>query len=153
LIRTDYEYIDPDTQRLIVNAASDVSFGMNFRKRSERSVWNLSISQSVLPNGSGYMVRFDQIWAYLEQRFTQRFNGQFGVTVFRSRTLDAASIIDDRDFASLVFGFEYAMRPTLFLRFGLNSAAQEFVNEGSGVANGNTAYFGVYYRGLSRINR
>jgi hypothetical protein len=99
------------------------------------------------------MVRIDQLWAYLDQRFTQRFDGEFGVTFFRSRTLDAASVIDDRDFASLVFGFEYAMKPTLFLRFGLNSFGQEFVNEGTGVANGQTAYFGVYYRGLSRTNR
>jgi hypothetical protein len=153
LIRTDYEYIDPVTDRLVVNAASDVSFGMNFRKRSELSVWNISLGQSVVPNGSGYMVRIDQLWAYLEQRFTQRFDGEFGVTIFRSRTLDAASVIDDRDFASLVFGFEYAMKPTLFLRFGLNSFGQEFVNENTGVANGQTVYFGVYYRGLSRTNR
>lgn len=148
--RTDFTLGDP-LQGARQTADTDYSFAMRLRKRSESASWNFDFTRNLSPNGSGFIMVRQELRAYLRQRFSPRLVGNFGVRAASIETAGSITRLDDRDFTRLDVNFEWAMKRTLFLLFGVDSYTQKFAIEDESPTS-NTVFFGVTYKGLSRRN-
>lgn len=150
--RSDYSFIDANTQSRLDRITTAYLVGAHFKKRGLRSVWNLDLTHNVDPSTSGFLSVRNQLWAYLQQQLTPRLVGQFGVRYFTTATLGNASSIDERHYGRLTLGFRWAVKRTLFLTFGVDSFNQRFLNQLNPLTTQNSVFVGVNYRGLSKLN-
>jgi len=146
--RSDFRFRLPGTTDFIDNADTNYTFGMGLRKRGQRSLWTISMNRSLDPNSAGHVVVRDQLRAYLQRQLTPRLGGQFGVRWFSYEALDEARSDDDRTYARAELTFEYTLKRTLFLFFGMDGLNQKY--EGEDAANATSLFVGLTYRGLSR---
>jgi hypothetical protein len=149
----DYGFLDQDSQSRVESSSTNASIGFGFRKRTERSTWNLGLRHAVDPNANGFLTERDDVRVFLRQQFSPRFTGEFGLSLASFVPIDDLNQRDERDYARLQLTFEWAMTRTMFLAFGVDSYRQEFVNEEPGDTSVNSVFVGVNYRGLSRQNQ
>jgi hypothetical protein len=150
VFRSDFTVIDslgrPDD-----GATTDYKARIGFRKRAERSRLNLDIARNVYPSGSSYNTIRREIRFYVDRDMTQRLIANFGILVQESKSLGDINSIDDRDYANVGIGFQWAIKPVLFLTAGAEYYAQEFTEDLLGERTNSTSiYVGIGYRGRSR---
>ncbi len=145
----EFETVTAGTPRRVVSADTDYLLGLRFRKRAERSTWNFDFTHTVDPNASGFMAVRDEAQIYFEQQVQPRLTARIGGVLFRSESVGSLTGFDDRDYIRFETNFEWAMRRTLFLTFGLDLKRQEFRSDNTN-ATSNSATVGIQYRGLSR---
>jgi len=146
--RSDFRFVNPETDEMVDNAETNFTFNMGFRKRGQRSLWNISANRSLDPNAAGHVVVRDQVRAFSQRQITPRLTSEFGVRWFSYEALDKARSRGDRTYTRAELSFEYMMKRTLFVYFGVDVLRQKY--EGEGTANSNGVFVGVSYRGLSR---
>lgn len=146
--RSDFRYRAPGTGEIVDNADTNYTFGVGFRKLGERSIVNVTLNRALDPNSAGHVVVRDQLRAFLQRQITPRLAGEFGVRWFSYEAIDSARAFDDRTFTRFEMAFDYALKRTLFLSFGLDSMRQKYLGEGTATAN--FLFVGVSYRGLSQ---
>jgi hypothetical protein len=146
--RTEYDFLQGGTR--IDNAATSPRFALGFRKRAERTQWNVDFSHRVQPNGNGFLVRRRDWRTFATYQFKPRLIGRFGVRFAETKTLDEVRSQDDRENTTVELGVEWAIKPIVFLEAGYSLYTQEFVNEGTGQADSNVFAIGITYRGRSR---
>lgn len=149
--RNDYQFVRSGTLEGVDNADTNVTYRVGFRKRAQRSVLNLSFAHTVNPSSSGFLSVRDQVNVYLQHQLRERLSAEFGVLLSKQRTVDNVSRRDDREYARLQLGFEWAINPRLFLNSGYRFTAQRFEREATPRANSNLVFVGMTYRGLSRF--
>ena len=147
--RSEYDFLNTNQVR-ISNAATTEVFSLGFRKRSERTSWNVDMGHRVQPNANGFLAVRDEVHLYATRQFGPRLTGEFGVRAYQSATLDDVNTTDDRDFSRLELMFEWALKPALFIHFGAGRYTQQFVNETTIEATANSIFTGITYRGRSR---
>jgi hypothetical protein len=87
---------------------------------------------------------------YWDRAITQRLNTNFGVRVNKTQSLGDVSDRDDRDYARAEVGFEWALKPVLFLGGGYHYTSQDFEFLGGDNSTSQAIFIGLNYRGLSR---
>ena len=150
--RSEYDFLQSSSVR-VANAATAPTFGIGFRKRAERTSWNLDFSHRSQPSGNGFLVVREEIRAYAQHEFTQRLAGRVGLLYSQTETLDDVRTSDNRDYARADVGLEWALKQTLFVSVGLQRSSQKFVNESSVESTSNALVAGITYRGRSRQNQ
>jgi hypothetical protein len=149
--RSEYDFLQGQSR--VRNAAASPQISVAFRKRAERTQWNLNLSHSVQAWGNGFLGIRDDIRAYVDHQFSPRLGGRFGIRLSENKTLDDVRVADNRNYDRIEMGLEYAVKPTLFVYVGYDFYQQKFVMESDSNASTNSLYFGVSYRGRSRRNQ
>jgi hypothetical protein len=124
---------------------------VEFRQRSELRTLNLRFAREIYPSGNGFLSEVNQVTAYVQQRFSQSLTGIFGLRYDDIATLDQARTTDERDYARAEIEFRWALGSRMSLLTGYTYTAQSFGEIDVTKAKSNAVYFGVNYRGLSRI--
>lgn len=150
--RSDYNYLD-SSQTRVTNAASSPRFGIGFRKRAERTRWNIDFSEINTPSGRGFVATRDIVRLLATHSFSQRFTGQAGIRLTKTKSLgdtrDQINFID-RDYNAADLRLQYAVKRTMFVYFGYNLIRQDFADSITGPTTANSVYVGFTYRGQSR---
>lgn len=149
--RSDFEYLNFG-QTLVQNATTSPQLTLGFRKRAQRTRWNIDFSRATVPNGTGFVVSRDNVRLLATHDFTPRLTGQFGARYMRTQPLDDPLSGNDRDFSRVDFSLTYAVKRTMFVYFGYDLLRQKFTELGEDTATSNSIYLGVSYRGRSRRN-
>lgn len=147
--RSDFSFLD-DNGRLINNATSNVITDVEFRQRAELRTLNVRFAHEIYPSGSGFLQEVSQVSLYVDQNFTPKLNGRFGIRYDDITTLDEVRTIDQRDYARAEAEFRWAIKQRLFLIAGYQLTAQAFGGSPDSDAESNAIYVGINYRGLSR---
>jgi hypothetical protein len=147
--RSDFRYFD-DNNGLIDNATSNVVANIEFRQRSELRTLNVRVGRDIYPSGTGFLAETNQLSLYVDQRFSPRVSGRFGLRYDDIVDLDEVRTIDERDYARLELEFRWAMTMRVSLLAGYQFTAQGFGDSPDSDAESNAVYFGINYRGLSR---
>jgi hypothetical protein len=148
---SSYDFLDNSLQRVSDSKTSPM-LGLRFRRRAERTNWNIDLQHQVQPVGNGFVSSRDEIRSYVDRRFSERLSGRFGLVYIVTSSLGDVAVQDDRDYSTLDFSVEWAIKPRLFLVAGLNSRLQKFVNESGETESSEQIRIGIRYRGLSRLN-
>jgi hypothetical protein len=147
--RSDFRFIQ-FPRRVVDNATSNVTANVEFRQRSELRTLNVRFAREIYPSGSGFLSEVDQITAYVEQDFSPKWTGRFGVRYEDIATLDEVRTTDQRDYARIDVELRWALTRRMSLVTGYQFTAQDFPDQPLPEATSNAVYFGVNYRGLSR---
>jgi hypothetical protein len=147
--RSDFSFYD-DNDVFVDNATSNVIADVEFRQRSELRTLNIRVAQEIYPSGSGFLSEVAQLTLYLDQRFSPRVTGRFGVRYDDIATLDEVRTVNDRDYGRVEIEFRWQMARRLSLVGGYQFTAQSFDESPEADADSNSIYFGVMYRGLER---
>jgi hypothetical protein len=147
--RSDFSYFD-DNNRFVDNATNNVTADIEFRQRSELRTLNVRIGRDIYPSGNGFLSEVTQFNLFVEQQFSPRLTGRFGVRYDDISTLDEVRTLNERDYARIETEFRWAMTMRLSLLAGYQLTAQEFANQANTDADSNAVYFGINFRGLSR---
>jgi hypothetical protein len=147
--RSEYKYVNT-TQTQVTNADTSPQFALGFRKRAERTSWNLDFTSTQQAGGSGYIDKRREFRAYISRDFSQRLNATFGARIARLTNLSNATAEDDRDYKRVGIDFDYALKQTLALTFGYEYLDTSFYNDVIATGASNTLYIGVSYHGKSR---
>jgi hypothetical protein len=150
--RSDFRFYDDDN-RLVDNATSSVLASVDFRQRSELRTLNVGLGREIYPSGSGFLSEVTQLNMFVEQQFSPRLTGRFGVRYDDISELDEVRTIDKRDYTRVEVEFRWALTMRLWLIGGYQLTAQSFGEQPTVDAESNAIFFGINYRGLSRINR
>lgn len=150
--RSDFRFIQ-FPRRLIDNATSNVVADVEFQQRSDLRTMNLRFAREIYPTGSGFLSEVDQISVFVEQEFTPKLTGRFGIRYDDIAALDAVEARDDRDYARADVEFRWRMSQRIFLLAGYQYTTQDFPEQPLPQAVSNALYFGVNYRGLSKIQQ
>jgi hypothetical protein len=147
--RSDFSFYD-DNDVFVDNATSNVIADVEFRQRSELRTLNIRVAQEIYPSGSGFLSEVAQLTLYVDQRFSPRVTGRFGVRYDDIATLDEVRTVNDRDYGRVEIEFRWQMARRLSLVGGYQFTAQAFDESPEADADANSIYFGVMYRGLER---
>jgi len=150
--RSDFRFIE-FPRKLVDNATSNVVADVEFRQRSDLRTMNLRFAREIYPTGSGFLSEVDQISVFVEQDFTPKLSGRFGIRYDDIAALDAVEARDDRDYARADVEFRWQMSQRISLLAGYQFTTQDFPDQPVPQATSNALYFGVNYRGLSRIQQ
>jgi hypothetical protein len=148
--RSDFRFVE-FPRRVVDNATSNVIADVEFRQRSELRTLNLRFAREIYPSGNGFLSEVNQVTAYVQQRFSQSLTGIFGLRYDDIATLDQVRTTDERDYARAEIEFRWALGTRMSLLTGYTYTAQSFGEIDVTKAKSNAVYFGVNYRGLSRI--
>jgi hypothetical protein len=151
--RSDYTFNSQTAPALLNSYDTNFMVDAGFRKRGERSLWNVDVRHGVQPNGNGYVLLRSDLRTYVSRQLTQRFSVQVGLLISKMTTLNEVNPLDDRDYGRLNLNFQWALKRTVFLNVGLDSVAQKFINRDTKSRSQNVVHVGIGYRGLSRQNR
>lgn len=147
--RSDFSFYDDDDQ-FVDNATSNVIADIEFRQRSELRTLNVRLAQEIYPSGSGFLSEVRELSLYVDQRFTPRVTGRFGVLYDDISTLDEVRTVNDRDYGRVEIEFRWQMARRLSLIGGYQFTGQSFHESPEADADSNAIYFGLMYRGLER---
>lgn len=147
--RSDYSYIETDTQQTVVNADTSFTYGLGFRQRTDRNTLNIDILRRNNPNATGFLTLRDEIRVLFRRAMTERLTGEMAVRTYRTQTLDDVVEDDQRDYFRVELQMQWAVAPRLFLTGGYALTTQEFQNAPQD-ADSNMFFVGFQYRGLSR---
>lgn len=151
--RSDFDYVNTTLTR-IKNADTSPQFSLGFRKRAERTSWNLDFTDSTYASGNGYVGVRKEFRAYVTREFRERLSGTFGTRIARLGDLSNARTQDNRNYRAFGINFDYALKQTLALTFGYEYVDTNFYNDvGTATGPSNTIRVGVSYRGRSRRDR
>jgi hypothetical protein len=153
VLRSDYDFLASTGLTRIRNASTSPTFAIGFRKRTERTDWNIDTYHRVQPQGNGFLAIRDELRFVVNRQLTQRISAQAGAVYTTTKTVDDVQTADDREYARLQFGIEWALKQTMYLGAGIESTTQEFVNEASDKATSNAIFVSITYRGRSRQNQ
>jgi hypothetical protein len=149
VLRSDFEFLTGN--QLEVSATTDYTMRLGFRKRAERSRMNIDFTRDVYPSGTGYSSVRRELRLYYDRVLTQRLNARFGVRMNETKALGDVAAEDNREYTRAEVGFEWALKPVLFLEGGYEYTAQDFTEDIiRQTTNSNAIYVGMSYRGLSR---
>jgi hypothetical protein len=148
--RNDFFFLQRATNDRVENADTNVTLALLLRRRADRARLNFSMARAISPNGSGFVSEVSEARVWLDQRFSERVTGTIGARVQRTKTLDSATKLNDRDYVRLDIGLRWALTERLFLTAGYNITDQEYADDLVGASQSNALYLGINYRGLSR---
>jgi hypothetical protein len=149
VLRSDFEFLTTNLQR-VDRAVTDYTLRVGFRRRAERSRINVDLGRSVFPSSTGFSAVRRELRVFMDQALTQRLSANFGFRVNETGTLGDISERDNRDYVRAEIGFEWALKPVLFLGGGYHYTSQDFTFLGGNDAKSQSLYIGLNYRGLSR---
>lgn len=150
VLRSDYEFL-ADNQQFTDGATTDYTMRVGLRQRGERSRMNIDFTRNVYPSGSGFSSLRREFRVYYDRVLTQRLDARFGIRMNETKSLGNVNVEDNREYIRAEVGFEWAMRPVLFLESGYRFTAQDFTEDLiQQSTNSNSIYIGMTYRGLSR---
>ena len=148
--RNEFTVDDPaNPGEKIDNATTNDTLGLSLRRRTERHTLNFSITRSVQPNASGFVVERDQLWFYAERLFTPRLTGRFGLRAYETTTLDDVQDRNNRDDIRAELNIAWSLTQNWSLEAGYNYLNREFEFENRD-ADSNEIFIGINYRGLAR---
>lgn len=150
--RSDFRFIE-FPRRLVDNATSNVVGDVEFRQRSELRTLNVRFAREIYPTGSGFLSEVDQVSLFVEQDFTPKLSGRFGIRYDDIAALDEVESRNQRDYARADVEFRWQMTQRISLLAGYQYTTQDFPEQPLPEAVSNAFYFGVNYRGLSRIQQ
>lgn len=149
VLRSDFEFVD--NQQLVARATTDYTMRLGLRKRSERSRINLDFTRDIYPSTSGYSSIRREVLAYYNRNLRQRLGMTFGVRVNETESLGDVAVEDNRKYWRAEVGFEWAMKPVLFLGAGYSFTAQDFTEDLiRDKTESNSVFIGISYRGLPK---
>jgi hypothetical protein len=147
VLRSDFEFVD-DNQQL---TDSTTDYTMRVLRKRTSAEDEINLSRNVYPSSSGFSSVRREVVMYFDHALTQRLNARVGIRLNETTSLGDVSQQNDRDYARAEVGFQWALKPVLFLDAGYNYTAQEFTNSLLGEKTDSQAIFiGLRYRGLSR---
>lgn len=116
--------------------------------RGESGNWNLSLSQSVLPSGFGFLVERKEARTAYDRSLGERTSALFSLLAFQHRGISstATAANDDRDYARAEIGLRWRMSPFWTLSANYVYVWQEFLNT-SEPARSNALFLGLNYGG------
>ena len=156
--RSDYSFLDeielptgePDFV-LVDNAEATFAARIAFRRRTDRSTWNIDIGRRVLPNSNGFLTIRDELRGYIRQQVRPRVALSLAGRIYQSEKLDNIDSNNDRDYARVDLDVEWTFSDRWYLIGGYSLRQQEFTNLAQGGdATANTFRIGVNYRTPSR---
>ena len=147
--RSDFRFIQ-FPRRVVDNATSNVIADVEFRQRGELRTLNLRFAREIYPSGSGFLSEVSQVTVFVDQTFSQKLTGRFGLRYDDIATLDQVRTTDERDYARAEVEFRWALGSKMSLLAGYVYTAQSFGEIDVTKAKSNAVYFGISYRGLSR---
>lgn len=147
--RSDFRFVQLN-RRVVDNAASNVTANVEFRQRSDLRTLNVRFAREIYPSGSGFLSQVDQVTAYVEQEFSPKLTGRFGVRYEDIATLDEVRTTDPREYGRVDVEFRWALKMRMSLVAGYQFTAQDFPEQPLPEATSNAVYFGINFRGLER---
>jgi hypothetical protein len=147
--RSDFSFYDEDNS-FVDNATSNVVADIEFRQRSELRTLNVRLAREIYPSGSGFLSEVEQVSLFVEQTFSPKVVGRFGVRYDDIATLDEVRTVNDRDYGRVEIEFRWALARRMSLVGGYVFTGQSFHDTPEADADSNAIYFGLQYRGLER---
>jgi hypothetical protein len=148
--RSDYVFTNQQGQ-VVDNADTNVIYDARFRRRTERTILNISLDRRVTPNSDSFVALRHELRVYLDRALSERLTTRVGIRVFQTATVDDADQRNnDRDYRRLEFSMDWAMTERMFLSGGYNYTLQDFKNDNRGSGNSNSIFIGFNFRGRSK---
>lgn len=120
---------------------------LNLESRGEISLWRVNLGRQITPTGSGTKANLDQLRVAYHRSLSPRLTSISAVRLLRVRSQTDFARGDDRDYARLELGLQWAMTRTLFIGTGYEFTWREFTQEGEDALN-NAVYVSLKYEGL-----
>ena len=120
---------------------------LHLESRAEASMWRVSLGRSITPTGSGTKANVDQFRVAYERALSPRLTSISAVRLLRTRSQTDFNRGDDRDYARLELGLQWAMTQTIFLGTGYEFTWREFNLENEDALN-NSVFVSLRYQGL-----
>ena len=148
--RNEFSFVDGT--EVVDNADTNPTYGLRFRKRSERTAWNIDLQRRINPNGNGFVVVRDELRLFVDRKLTPRLSGSLGLRFFDTGSVGDVRQGSDREDGRFESRLEWALTQRFLINGGVNFTSREFTNQGAD-ADSNEIYIGFTYRGLARAGR